>query len=132
MSSESEIEKRKRDHLNLAESPSCQMDSSNGLNAIRFEPIALPELDFSEIDTQVEFLDKSLAFPFLISSMSGGVREADKINRTLRWSNDYFITANSLGNSFTILRCPSVQSRGPVSLAYIQQFVVGHKRLGSL
>ena len=58
MSSESEIEKRKRDHRNLAESPSCQMDSSNGLNAIRFEPIALPELDFSEIDTQVEFLDK--------------------------------------------------------------------------
>ena len=110
MSSESEIEKRKRDHLNLAESSSCQMDSSNGLNAIRFEPIALPELDFSEIDTQVEFLDKSLAFPFLISSMSGGVREADKINRTLAEAAEACQVALGLGSMRIALEKKSAET----------------------
>ena len=67
--SESEIEKRKADHLTLAGSPSCQMRGSNGLDTVRFEPVALPELNFAELDAQVKFLNRPLAFPFLISSM---------------------------------------------------------------
>ena len=58
VNSESEIHKRKNDHLALAGSPSCQMNSSNGLETVRFEPVALPELNFAEIDTRVQFVNK--------------------------------------------------------------------------
>ena len=110
MSSESDIEKRKNDHLALAGSISCQMSSSNGLECIRFEPVALPELNFSEIDTRVQFVDKPLAFPFLISSMSGGVREADKMNATLAEAAEACQVALGLGSMRIALEQKSARS----------------------
>ena len=110
MSSESDIEKRKNDHLALAGSKSCQMSSSNGLESIRFEPVALPELNFSEIDTRVQFVDKPLAFPFLISSMSGGVREADKMNRILAEAAEACQVALGLGSMRIALEQQSARS----------------------
>ena len=98
MNSESEIHKRKNDHLALAGSPACQMNSSNGLETVRFEPVALPELNFAEIDTRVQFVNKPLSFPFLISSMSGGVREADKMNTTLAEAAEACQVALGLGS----------------------------------
>ncbi len=110
MNSESDIEKRKNDHLELAGSPLCQMNSSNGLESIRFEPVALPELNFSEIDTRVKFVNKPLAFPFLISSMSGGVREADKMNTTLAEAAEACQVALGLGSMRIALERKSARS----------------------
>ena len=108
--SESEIEKRKADHLSLAGSASCQMKGSNGLDTIRFEPVALPELNFAELDAQVKFLNKPLAFPFLISSMSGGVREADKMNMILAEAAETCQVALGLGSMRIALEQKSAQS----------------------
>ena len=110
MNSESCIEKRKADHLTLAGSPACQMNSSNGLDTIRFEPVALPELNFAEIDSQVEFLNKPLSFPFLISSMSGGVREADRMNITLAEAAETCQVALGVGSMRIALEQKSAQS----------------------
>lgn len=41
---------------------------------------ALPEVDFEQIDLQTQFLDYQLAFPFLVSSMSGGVEQGNELN----------------------------------------------------
>ncbi len=110
MSPESDIQKRKNDHLALAGSISCQMSGSSGLESIRFEPVALPELNFSEIDTRVQFVDKPLAFPFLISSMSGGVREADKMNTTLAEAAEACQVALGLGSMRIALEQKSARS----------------------
>ena len=110
MNSESGIEKRKADHLTLAGSPACQMNGSNGLDTIRFEPVALPELNFAEIDSQVEFLNKPLSFPFLISSMSGGVREADRMNITLAEAAETCQVALGVGSMRIALEQKSAQS----------------------
>ena len=110
MNSESGIEKRKADHLTLAGSPACQMNGSNGLDTIRFEPVALPELNFAEIDSQVEFLNKPLSFPFLISSMSGGVREADRMNITLAEAAETCQVALGVGSMRIALEQKSAQT----------------------
>ena len=110
MNSKSGIEKRKADHLTLAGSRACQMNGSNGLDTIRFEPVALPELNFAEIDSQVEFLNKPLSFPFLISSMSGGVREADRMNITLAEAAETCQVALGVGSMRIALEQKSAQS----------------------
>jgi isopentenyl-diphosphate Delta-isomerase len=44
---------------------------------------ALPELNLSDVDPSTSFLGKKIAFPFIISSMTGGYANAMKINRQL-------------------------------------------------
>lgn len=74
------ISRRKAEHLELAQLTSSQSSSVRLWDQIRFEPIALPELDFSAIDSSVEFLGRSISSPLLISSMSGGIENADRMN----------------------------------------------------
>ncbi|MGY0617010.1 type 2 isopentenyl-diphosphate Delta-isomerase [Vibrio sp. FJH11] len=51
-----------------------------GFESIEFEHCALPECDFNAIDLSTEFLGRRLALPFLISSMTGGAKDAESIN----------------------------------------------------
>lgn len=51
-----------------------------GFESVEFEHCALPECDFNAIDLSTEFLGRRLALPFLISSMTGGAKEAEAIN----------------------------------------------------
>ncbi|MGP8308884.1 type 2 isopentenyl-diphosphate Delta-isomerase [Vibrio sp. YIC-376] len=51
-----------------------------GFESIEFEHCALPECDFNAIDLSTEFLGRRLALPFLISSMTGGAKDAEAIN----------------------------------------------------
>jgi isopentenyl-diphosphate delta-isomerase len=53
---------------------------TSGFESIEFEHCALPECDFNAIDLSAEFLGRRLALPFLISSMTGGAKDAEAIN----------------------------------------------------
>lgn len=44
---------------------------------------SLPESDFSEIDTSVEFLNKKVEFPLMINAMTGGSSLSEDINKGL-------------------------------------------------
>lgn len=77
-----ETRDRKAEHIRLALDERMQLGSS-AFEALRFEHEALPEIDFEEIDTAVEFLGKRLAAPLLISCMTGGTETAGRINRNL-------------------------------------------------
>lgn len=56
---------------------------SAGFDAWEFEHDALPELNMSEVVTETAFLGKKVSFPLIISSMTGGYKEAEKINASL-------------------------------------------------
>lgn len=56
---------------------------TTGLEEYEFVHNALPELNFSDISTSTTFLHQALAAPLLISCMTGGYRDALKINRQL-------------------------------------------------
>jgi isopentenyl-diphosphate Delta-isomerase len=76
----SHIERRKSEHIAIAQNPAMQMHLDNGLSPIRFEPMALPELHLDQIDTSVSYLGKPLAFPLQIASMSGGTKHSQQLN----------------------------------------------------
>ncbi|MGE7368755.1 type 2 isopentenyl-diphosphate Delta-isomerase [Neorhizobium sp. NPDC001467] len=54
-----------------------------GFDAIRFEHVALPEIDMSDIDLSTRFLGKEISAPFLVSSMTGGAEKAELINHNI-------------------------------------------------
>ncbi len=75
---------RKRDHVELTVRKDVSFRSkSAGFEEWEFVHHALPEINGSEIDTSTRFLGKQLSFPLMISCMTGGYREAERINRQL-------------------------------------------------
>ena len=77
-------EQRKSDHIriNLEENVDFQ-SLTTGLEAYHFLHQAVPELDLAQLDTSVNFFGKTLKTPLLISSMTGGTEQAQRINYTL-------------------------------------------------
>ncbi len=67
----SDIEQRKRDHINIVLSGAARHAVPAGFDDIRFVHNALPEADLGAIDLSVRFLGKRLNLPFLASSMTG-------------------------------------------------------------
>lgn len=79
-----DIGKRKSEHLDIVQHGNVMpVTTSTGLEAIRFEHNAAPELDLNTIDLSTHFLGHKLASPFLISSMTGGPERAAAINLCL-------------------------------------------------
>jgi isopentenyl-diphosphate Delta-isomerase len=84
---ESEVEtikNRKRDGINIPLKRGAQAKtSSTYLEYVRFVHNALPELDYSDVDTSSFFMGRKFAAPLMIDSMTGGTPEARKINERL-------------------------------------------------
>lgn len=78
-----EARDRKAEHIRLALDQSLQGPGPSPFDDWSFEHNALPEIDFAEIDTAVEFLGKRLGAPLLISAMTGGTELARRINENL-------------------------------------------------
>ncbi|MBI4429574.1 MAG: type 2 isopentenyl-diphosphate Delta-isomerase [Ignavibacteriales bacterium] len=75
---------RKQQHVEITLSKDVSFrGKTTGFERFEFLHNAIPELNFSEIDTAVTFLGKKLAFPLIISSMTGGYKDAQRINRHL-------------------------------------------------
>jgi isopentenyl-diphosphate delta-isomerase len=78
------INTRKLDHLRAIADDEAIERHGSGFDAVRLTHNGLPELDFAQIDSSVEFLGKQLSMPLVISSMTGGdSEEILNINRNL-------------------------------------------------
>lgn len=93
-----QIEKRKKDHIAINLNQDVESGLSNGLEKYRLQHCALPEIDLAEIDTRSVFLKKELTFPILISSMTGGTKEAERINQNLAVCAQAFHLAMGVGS----------------------------------
>lgn len=100
---------RKADHLriNLEENVSAK-GITTGLERYRFVPRALPEIDLDQVDTGVTLFGRQLGAPIFISCMTGGVPEAERINRTLAEVAQHFRLALGLGSGRVLLEHPEV------------------------
>ncbi|MCK5318484.1 MAG: type 2 isopentenyl-diphosphate Delta-isomerase, partial [Anaerolineales bacterium] len=83
MSKVTPISSRKSDHILINLNEEVQSSLRTGLERYHFVHNAIPEIDLSEIDLQTTFMAKRLDTPLLISSMTGGTKQADKINVSL-------------------------------------------------
>jgi len=96
--SRNETSERKGDHLEINISRDVTSAITNGLEKYRFIHNALPELNFSEIDTSITIFNRKLGLPFLISSMTGGTKKAGCINRILAEAAQQYHLAMGVGS----------------------------------
>jgi len=91
---------RKQQHVELAVREQVNFRGvTNGLERYRFEHNALPEIDLNEIDVKTEFLGKQLSAPLVISSMTGGYKDAERINRALAEAAEAYGLAIGIGSA---------------------------------
>ncbi|BDR91543.1 type 2 isopentenyl-diphosphate Delta-isomerase [Vulcanisaeta souniana] len=76
------IENRKDDHIRIASEQNVE-EGNNLFNEVYLIHIALPEIDFDDVDTSMTIFGKKLSFPFIIGAMTGGTEIAEKINAIL-------------------------------------------------
>jgi isopentenyl-diphosphate delta-isomerase len=78
-----EIEKRKKEQLEICLKEDVSYFKTNGFEDVIFFNNSAPEIDFGEIDTSCYLFGKKLSAPIIIEAMTGGFQYAKKINAIL-------------------------------------------------
>jgi len=103
--------RRKRDHLRINLTQDVQFDTiSTGLDDYRFVHQALPEIDAGTIDLSVSLFGKALRAPLLLSPMTGGIRQAQRINHNLARAAQALGIAMGVGSQRTAIDNPRVRN----------------------
>jgi isopentenyl-diphosphate delta-isomerase len=74
---------RKSDHIRINLEEDVNSSLTTGLEGYNFIHEALPDINLEDVNLCVEVFRKRLEAPILISSMTGGTKEATKINLNL-------------------------------------------------
>ncbi len=102
------IVNRKSDHISINLEKNVSSMLSNGFEAYRFLHSALPEIDLAKTDTSQQLFGKTVAFPLLISSMTGGTDRAAEINCRLATAAEKFGLAMGLGSQRAAIENPKL------------------------
>ena len=99
---------RKRDHLEIAvrEAIECK---ENYFDEVSLVHNALPEVDFTKIDTSTTFLGKRLKLPLMIAALTGGTKHAGEINKKLAAIAEEFGIGFGLGSQRVMLEDPKTR-----------------------
>lgn len=104
-----QTQSRKADHIRIClEEDVAFQQTTTGLDQYRFEHCALPELTADGIDLQTEFLGHPLGAPILISSMTGGTEQAQRINHNLATIAQSYGLAMGVGSQRVALENPQL------------------------
>ena len=96
---------------------------TTGFERFKFEHNAIPEIALTDVDLSTTFLGKTIGAPLMISSMTGGYREAGTLNQRLAEAAEHFRIPLGVGSmrqalensahreSFAVVRkyAPSIQ-----------------------
>ena len=99
---------RKADHLRIAAEPGVLAASTTGLEHLRLRHRALPGRDLDDVVLETPLLGKVLQAPLFISAMTGGTREAERINADLARAAAEHGIALTLGSGRPLLDDPDL------------------------
>ena len=105
---ETEIERRKREHVELAAGDKLAAGGGAGFDDVQFVHEALPETSVDSIDTSVELLGRRLRLPLVIASMTGGHAGGQEINATLASAAERHGLAMGVGSQRAALVQPEL------------------------
>jgi isopentenyl-diphosphate delta-isomerase len=77
------IAKRKQRHIRVSLEENVEADIPTGFGDVSLVHRAVPEIDLKDVDASTELFGKKLSAPLIISAITGGTDEAERINRTL-------------------------------------------------
>ncbi len=102
------IGSRKSEHLRINLEEDVQSRLTSGLEQYHFVHHALPEINLIDVNPSVKLFGKLLSAPILISSMTGGTREASKINQILATAAQDAQIAMGVGSQRIALEHPEL------------------------
>jgi len=103
----SKTHSRKLDHIKIVREKDIEPLPSS-FDKYAFPYVALPELDLADIDTTIEFFRRTLSFPFIISSITGGPEKGHKINVNLAKAAEHAKVALGLGSMRIMIEKPEL------------------------
>lgn len=83
MKKDTTISNRKNEHIHINLLEDVNSGRQTGLEQYHFIHQALPEISLSDVDLSQTLFGKRQAVPVLVSSMTGGSEEGERINRNL-------------------------------------------------
>ncbi|MEM3506524.1 MAG: type 2 isopentenyl-diphosphate Delta-isomerase [Candidatus Bathyarchaeia archaeon] len=101
-------QKRKLDHITICLKEFVESKVSTGFDDIIFIHKALPEINKDEINLKTNFFSHELKAPILIESMTGGTKEALKINSILASLAEKFGLAIGIGSQRAAIENPKL------------------------
>ena len=102
------LSSRKADHIKINLEQDVKSAVTNGLESYRFSHEALPDLNLEDIDLTQKIFGKFVAAPILISSMTGGTPEAERINLVLARAAQATGIAMGLGSQRAAIEHPEL------------------------
>jgi len=102
-----DIRSRKQKHLDLCMTEDVESDDPC-FSRFRLVPESLPELSPKDIDTSTAFLGRSLSFPFVIGSMTGGAGKQPPLNCMLAAAANRARVGLALGSMRPLVEDPSL------------------------
>jgi isopentenyl-diphosphate delta-isomerase len=108
-----QTENRKTEHIRIALKENVEFrEKTTGFEDIAFKDIELdyktmPELDQKEIDTTTEFFGKKFNAPIMVAAITGGVLEAEKINKDIASACEELGVGMGLGSQRAMLENPA-------------------------
>lgn len=92
------ISDRKLEHLEICKNYDVEHHRTTGFEDVELVHRSLPEVDFDEIDTSIEFLGKKLDSPLIISAITGGHSASKEINESLAIASEKTNIAMGVGS----------------------------------
>jgi len=119
------IEDRKGDHIRICLEHDVQA-RYNHWDDVFIPHRAIPTCDLDEVDLGVELLGKRLEAPIIISSMTGGSKEAGRYNELLARAASEFGLAMGVGSQRAALENPRYRDSYSVVAEYDIPLVLGN------
>ncbi|CCW69008.1 unnamed protein product [Phytomonas sp. Hart1] len=106
---EAAVQKRKKDHIEICLNKNVEPHKAFGSiwNSYSLPYRALPEVDLAKVDPSCTFMGRKVAFPFIISSMTGGEAHGRVINENLAKACEAEQIPFGVGSMRVINRYPS-------------------------
>ncbi len=102
------IQMRKREHVEIVLNQPEVERGASGFESIRLQHRALPELNFADLDSSLDFFGYRLSLPLLISSMTGGSDDfLKRINRHLAEAAQHCRIAMAVGSQRAMIVDPA-------------------------
>ncbi|MFZ3070365.1 MAG: type 2 isopentenyl-diphosphate Delta-isomerase [Anaerolineaceae bacterium] len=110
MNNDTNISKRKVDHIEINLNEEVSSSISSGFDSYRFVHQALPEINLGEVDLSLSLLGKKLLAPIMISSMTGGAEKAAYYNELFARAAQEYGLALGLGSQRAAIENPALTS----------------------
>ncbi len=105
------VSNRKIEHIRIIQSDAEVDRRKFYFDRIHLNHRALPELNLADVDPSVRFMGKSLSFPLLISSMTGGEHDLIRtVNRNLAVAAERTQVAMGVGSQRVMFTHPPARS----------------------